>query len=332
MADESEVRVQRAFAHVAPSRSADADLAGALATAVPAPAPSTHRSLWIGVAAAAAIIAAIGVVVVRREPAGRREPTPIVAAPLDGRTARAQVDAGGIVVLDDLRGAPLVTVELGGTPVRASDGLAEIERFFTRIATAADRDERGAPNLALELVPSPKAKWLWIQWILQSAASPGARLNDIRFRMDGSDAPSIEQRLPMDRGLVDAPIEDVVGIEVSLTAGTRAGAPVGPGGSAVTLSQNGSRFGLHIESSDTSIGADAIGFDSTMAKLSAALRAVANDEPRVAGEIAAPPPRGYLVPYDVVFAVLRAFREAGIDDVHFRGAAGPKPQEGTSAR
>ena len=216
MSDDPDVRVQRALAHVLPSPAAAADLADALATATQAPPRGARPVLWVGLTVAAVLILAVGGAVLWRVPGSGHGARKIVAAPLDGRTVRVHVDAEGIVVLDDLRGAMLVTVDLGGTQTRASDGLAVLERALVELAANAPRDLNRVSTLALELVPSPNARWRWMQWIMQVAANPNVQIDRIRFGAEGSDGPPIEQHLPGDATQTTNDGSKSVGVVVTL--------------------------------------------------------------------------------------------------------------------
>ncbi len=326
MVDETESRVRRAFARVVPSPAAGADLADALATAERAAATPARRSLWIGVAAAAVLIAAVGIVAVRREPVDGREAKKIVASALDGRTVRVRIDASGWVELDDLDGTPRARVELGGTPARASDGLDALERALVEITARVPRDLNGLSPVALELVPSKQARWRWIQWTMQAAAHPKVLMVTMRFGAEGSDETPFEQRLPVDLAMEPTDESPPVGVAVIVQVSEK-------GGARIRLAGTESPWTVDFDSSLAPIESRPVELSRAMSELSSSLRtAAAGERNGVFGDIEVPTPSGDGVTYELVHEVLRAFREAGIDDVRFNGAARPKPQEGTSSR
>jgi hypothetical protein len=241
------------------------------------------------------------------------------------------------LVLDDLRGAPRVTVELGGTSARASDGLDVLERAFAELAAGMPRDEHGTSTIALEVVPSARAKWRWIQWTLQAAASPNARVSRVRLGSEGGELPAIEQSLPADRGAGSDPStgEPAPVVSVSMRSEARE-----PGGDMTP------RVGLHTELAPdrvTVLSKRVFVVSSgepspselahAMSSLSTWVLATAGGDPSgIDAVLEAPPPGGGDVPYAIAEAVVRTLRALGIREIRFVGAARPASVGSTSPR
>ena len=191
--------------------------------------------------------------------------------------------------------------------------------------------------IALEVVPSARAKWLWIQWALQAAASPNARVSRVRLGSEGGELPAIEQSLPADRGVGGDPAAGEPAPVFTVSMKSEAAEP----GHDTTP-----RVGLHTEFAPdritvlsksvvvTSSGEpNASELAHAMSNFSVCVLATAGRDPSGAEAVVeAPPPGGGDVPYAVVEAVVRTLRALGIREIRFGGAAKPASAGDTPPR
>jgi biopolymer transport protein ExbD len=66
--------------------------------------------------------------------------------------------------------------------------------------------------------------------------------------------------------------------------------------------------------------------DRTFASLQARIKELFTQNPKLKGEIEAPPPKGQAVPHGDIMSVLDSFIAAGLKEVNFGGAAAPLPK------
>lgn len=347
MSDDVEARLSRSLGTLAPAPEAEADLLKALEQAPRAPAPRGISPFARGLIASAALALLVvgGWKLFGRRDAAEGDPWALwthncrkwekfaqgdALAPLDGKTLRVFVHADGKTILHDVGGTPVLEVNLGGGDSSAMEGADRLERAFVELTAGAPRDGHGESALAIEVVPARTARWRWIQWILQTGCVTGARLVNVRFGSPDAEAASLEQRLPRDVEIEASPdlASGPPSLEVSILPGLMQGDPPtrGPGG--VTVRILGRKIPVALEDTAFRRGGEGVDLDAAMQTLTEEIRKAAADR-KYSGGVIAVPRAGELelvgqVPYEIVPAIMRAFRAAGIEEIQFVGDAMPR--------
>ena len=188
------------------------------------------------------------------------------------------------------------------------------------------REQDGTSQMRLLVRADGRARWQWVQWAMQAAAHPDVKIRRISFSVSRIEADAsfgrIDVELPKDRGLNEPQAETrkiklkvfrrnhddaeraytIVKVDRShqlkLLPGWRGRAHETPGRRA--------QYEVLVNTILTAVKEKAAGLGG-----------------EIHGEIVAPPPKGGLVPYVDVMHALSVLRRAGIENVHFEGAAFP---------
>lgn len=284
------------------------------------------------------------------------EPPPLTGVPVDGPAAKGAGDPWLVV---SLTGDGVVSCRPGGRygPARAFELGSEdpgkqddaIQALVDCLATAASlapqqRNPDGSSKLRALIHADRRAKWKYVQWVMQACAHPKVKVMHIAFALRrgeaGAAALATERTKPFGRLDVDLP--------------TAAWAHHQPRPPKVKIKLF--RRDMHLpEQAHTIMKVDAPRqifklpagwrgraaeapqrieqYDRTIAQLRRVVDArIAAHGGTVTGEIVAPPPKGGSVPYEDIMQMVHMLRQAGVHTIYFEGAATPLTARERAAR
>ncbi len=245
------------------------------------------------------------------------------------------------VLTDGPSGRQLGTGRLDGP---ASDVRASLNQLEVALASVASdprmRSADGYSDVRLEIGAGPLVPWKYVQWALQTAASPRARIWRVAF-LSGTDEAPIEIELPKDRSC--CPGSHAFRLELRVKLTRTGGASGQPPFTRVRLTSahveydEGYMAPAHSPSEAPVRAIDVVDLPHDAAsaeerteawsRVHDALRGVMEADDRPLGILRAPPPSGGDTPYRDVIAAMLVLRRLGAERLFLEGAFTPLVEE-----
>jgi hypothetical protein len=228
----------------------------------------------------------------------------VVVAPELRTTPRLDLTLGA----DGVVSAPGWTVDLLDEPWAGDEatGMPAPERFAALIARLEwhagrpeQRDAKGNSKTELALRAGKDVPWRLVQWVLQAAADPRVRIHAIQFVLLAQGQTQIRP-LPL-----DLPLDEGLSADPELQVSVR-------------LLRTRADGLLEIRCGGEGGNDEVVAWEALPARLRATAEGLRETGPWLVGLIRVPPPG--LVTFAEANRVLRAFREAGFEDVRLEGA------------